>query len=174
MQDKRVNVWPEFGEQTYLCLLFLGQRRTEMDQEELASDNSQSNGLILDSADRLHRWWIASDLLEAATVHNPDMMAVANPDNSARGQSPKGSADRRGRDADVFTNVCAVHRQVDVSHRLALGDLELFKQLQKHRKLGSGASLTEQKCMSLCLAQLLAQFAHNMELQLRVLGKAAS
>ena len=69
---------------------------------------------------------ITRDLLEGTTVNNSDMAAVAELDNSARGQVAKRSADRRKRDSDVFTNVRTVHRQVDFSLRLASGNFEFF------------------------------------------------
>ena len=150
--------------------------RVVLASQQNAGSRPDGNCSIVDCLGKLHRrWWgIASDLLEAAAVHDADMMPVANLDDSARGQCPKSPTDRRESDTDVFTNVRTVHGQMDFGCGLVLGDLGLFKQLQKHCKLGNSASLAEQKCVSLGLAQLLAQLAHYMKLQLRVLGKAAS
>jgi len=84
------------------------------------------------------------------------MMPVANSDDSASGQSAKRPTDCGKRDTDIFTNVRAVHWQMDFNRGLAFGDLQMFEQLQEHRQLGHGASLAQQKRMALGLPQFLA------------------
>jgi hypothetical protein len=57
---------------------------------------------------------------------------------------------------------------------LAFGNVELFDELQEHRKLGDGPFLTKQKGVTLRLPQFLTQLANNMKVKLGVLGKVAA
>jgi hypothetical protein len=51
---------------------------------------------------------------------------------------------------------------------VAPGILDLLDHLHKHRNLGDGASLTQQKSVPLGLPQLLAQLANDMKFQLGI------
>lgn len=100
------------------------------------------------------------------------MPPVPNFNNPAHGQASKCPAHGRKRYSDVFADVRAVHRQVDVGSLLAFGDLQLFDKLQEHRELRDCASLAQQKSVPLGLSQFLAELADNVKFQLGVFREA--
>ena len=102
------------------------------------------------------------------------MSSIADLNDTPRRQSAKCSAHSRKRGTDVLADVRAVHRQIDFGRLLALGDLELFDELQEHRELSDGSFLAKQKSVPLGLPQFLTELANNVKFQLGVFGKTVA
>ena len=124
--------------------------------------------------DRRQYGRITCDLVEGVAVNDPHVPSITELNDTPRGQGSKRSAHSLKRHSDVLANVRTIHRQRDFGYLLAFGDLELFDELQEHRKLSDGSFLAEQKGVTLRLPQFLTQLANNMKFQLGILGKVAA
>ena len=117
---------------------------------------------------------ITCDLIEGVAVNDPYVSSIADLNDTPRRQSAKCSAHSRKRGTDVLADVRAVHRQINFGRLLALGDLELFDELQEHRELSDGSFLAKQKSVPLGLPQFLTELANNVKFQLGVFGKTVA
>jgi hypothetical protein len=90
-------------------------------------------------------------LFKGCAVYDSHVTPISHPNDTVYEKPSKCPANRGERYADIFRNVRAHHRQINLSRWLASRQLKLFKELQEHGKLGGCASLTEQKRVPLSL-----------------------
>ena len=84
-------------------------------------------------------------------------------DDAARGQAPKCSAHGLKRHSNVFTDVRPAHREIYLGRAFTSCGLNLFQQLKKHRHFRKSAFPSNEKRVTLCLTELVAELADNME-----------
>jgi hypothetical protein len=106
-----------------------------------------------------------SEPIEGFSINNPDVLTVTGGNDLLHNQRTKCTAEGGEGEAEIAGNARAIHRKIDFRNWFTISHLQMFLQFQEHCEPRRRSFLHEEKRMTLCLTEALAELDDDINVQ---------